>query len=224
VHYSQLNSGTTNNGVGVGFSLSYPPNLKSGIFGNHLRLCTAHSLQQSNSGYSTAIGDLEIIIEETNGISTADTQFDLQAAEAVKPNGRKPLQSIIPAWAATLAKETVKFSISQVDPIFGVFSSTAFQLIGGSTYVANSNSILHIRDTPSYIPRSKVRTNPMIQIFDITAALILTHHAPRISGAVDYKITISGETHKMSRSVGPAGVGNPSGSITDSSKFTINWG
>lgn len=225
MQYLQIQNGKVNNGVGVGHTVNYPDKPASGTRWKFLRACILHSLKQKKGKYATAISGIEITIKESSSANSATTDYTIHDSDAVSPGGSQPLRNHIPDWAKALAKETIKFGIQNVHPVFGVLSSAGFHIARSTGCADFSPGTIRIRDTPKYVPRNKVRLKPLVQTFELGIALLpnlQTSNNP-IGGPVDYKITVEGITHDLMRSLGPTGVGKQTGTVSCSSDFMITW-
>lgn len=223
MQYDDTKSAKEENGVGLGFTLSYPKTPTAGQY-NQIRLSVDNPLQQYDDGTQAAVSDFEILIEATSQPSIGTTGYDLDSTDSVKPDANKPSLSLA-NWVENIIEDTAKFASKQADPMFSIFIGAVFELAKKSNSVREQNGKISIRDTPITSRRTKIMTEQRSQVFQILISLMLATGVSKgqLSGTADYQVQVSADTHKVDPRAGPSGMGIRTGSITTQSTFSMDW-
>jgi len=225
VTYTQEQSGVFAHDVGLALTANYRPTPAAGTYGNHLRVCVLHALEQDTpSQYATAISDLAVTVEEVQGSPAGETRFEVRDADQIKGDGRTVLTTLIPQWAATLTQQTITYGVGTVHPIFSVFANTWFDHAGGSSYEgAKDHRELVLRDTKKWSFRKWHRKPGSLVLGVDTGYLSLgTTTGGSVSGPVDYELSVTATTGERLHS--PRGrLIQPTGTVTDKVSFTVDW-
>lgn len=205
-------------------------------YGSHLQIGAIFSLTE-NLGrlkkflpYRTAIGDLEISLEEISPHPQGYTHFEIREDHQILAHGNNKIENLLKSILASLVKSAILCAASSLQPYFGALVHALFVAIGKNRHAAKKGDrtlkTRYFRRWSFVIWQKK----PGAIVQDIEAGLFasmqpsLPHAQFDMSGQVQYQLTVSAKTGDV-RFLGPVNTISvvETGIISKQIPFTLDW-